>query len=124
MKNISHYFMQDAPEHASSHERKQLKWFLLFVVTLLLLTGATDLITTFYDRPQTVSQNTAPESPKPTQLIEFITPTPLISTIISPTPTIPVNKMCGGIANSSCPKGYMCKLDGFYPDASGTCIKQ
>lgn len=30
---------------------------------------------------------------------------------------------CGGIAGKSCPNGYSCKLDGDYPDAGGTCIK-
>lgn len=36
-------------------------------------------------------------------------------------------KLCGGIAANlpeyQCPFGYTCKLDGSYPDASGTCIK-
>ena len=30
---------------------------------------------------------------------------------------------CGGIAGIPCPDGYLCSLDGTYPDASGTCIK-
>lgn len=29
---------------------------------------------------------------------------------------------CGGIAGIECPKGYMCRLDGNYPDAGGTCV--
>lgn len=33
-------------------------------------------------------------------------------------------KFCGGIAALRCPEGYFCKLDGFYPDAGGTCIKR
>lgn len=31
---------------------------------------------------------------------------------------------CGGIAGVICPTGYVCSLNGSYPDASGTCIKQ
>jgi hypothetical protein len=31
---------------------------------------------------------------------------------------------CGGIASKQCPTGYTCKLDGKYPDAGGTCVKQ
>lgn len=30
---------------------------------------------------------------------------------------------CGGIAGIECSKGYICQLDGNYPDAGGTCIK-
>ena len=33
-----------------------------------------------------------------------------------------LQEFCGGIANLSCEEGYMCKLDGDYPDASGTCV--
>src|SRR3989338_5757216 len=33
-------------------------------------------------------------------------------------------KFCGGIANIECPSGYTCKLDGFYPDAGGKCVKE
>lgn len=35
-----------------------------------------------------------------------------------------VNKQvfCGGIAGIKCPEGYICQLDGNYPDAAGTCI--
>lgn len=29
---------------------------------------------------------------------------------------------CGGIAGIACPEEYMCKLDGDYPDAGGTCV--
>ncbi len=32
-------------------------------------------------------------------------------------------KFCGGFAGFPCPDGYACKLDGDYPDASGTCSK-
>ncbi|HQT44584.1 MAG TPA: DUF333 domain-containing protein [Candidatus Micrarchaeota archaeon] len=32
-------------------------------------------------------------------------------------------KFCGGLAGFPCPDGYACKLDGDYPDASGTCSK-
>lgn len=31
-------------------------------------------------------------------------------------------KMCGGIAAIQCPTGFICKLDGSYPDAGGTCV--
>lgn len=33
-------------------------------------------------------------------------------------------KFCGGIANISCPEGFICKLDGNYPDAGGVCLKE
>jgi len=34
-------------------------------------------------------------------------------------------KFCGGIAPGAfpCPEGYICKLDGAYPDAGGRCMK-
>lgn len=32
-------------------------------------------------------------------------------------------KFCGGIMGLACPEGYDCKLDGNYPDAGGTCVK-
>lgn len=36
----------------------------------------------------------------------------------------PENKMmCGGIEGRSCPRGYYCKYDGAYPDATGVCKK-
>lgn len=31
-------------------------------------------------------------------------------------------KFCGGIAAFQCPAGYVCKLDGAYPDAGGRCV--
>lgn len=37
-------------------------------------------------------------------------------------PTV-VDNFCGGIAGVACPAGYGCKLDGSYPDAGGTCVK-
>lgn len=33
-------------------------------------------------------------------------------------------KFCGGIANISCPSGYICVFEGKYPDAGGKCIKE
>lgn len=33
-------------------------------------------------------------------------------------------EFCGGIAGVQCKSGYSCQLDGNYPDAGGTCIKQ
>src|SRR3989344_5063784 len=30
---------------------------------------------------------------------------------------------CGGFAGKLCPTGYVCQLDGNYPDASGKCVK-
>lgn len=32
--------------------------------------------------------------------------------------------ICGGIAGIQCPAGYICKLEGTYPDASGKCEPQ
>ena len=32
--------------------------------------------------------------------------------------------MCGGIAGFQCQENLSCKLDGNYPDAAGTCVKQ
>jgi len=56
-------------------------------------------------------------------------PTPTSTSPPSQTPTAipsPVSqgKFCGGIAGIQCPTGLMCKLDGNYPDAGGTCIKK
>ncbi len=31
---------------------------------------------------------------------------------------------CGGIAGVRCPASYICKLEGTYPDAGGTCVKE
>lgn len=33
-------------------------------------------------------------------------------------------QMCGGFAGIECPKGYICDLEGDYPDAAGTCIAE
>ena len=33
-------------------------------------------------------------------------------------------ELCGGIAGIVCADGLTCKLDGNYPDAAGTCVKQ
>jgi len=33
-------------------------------------------------------------------------------------------KMCGGIAGILCCSGLKCQLQGYYPDASGTCVKE
>ncbi|MFH0979473.1 MAG: hypothetical protein V1803_00820 [Candidatus Roizmanbacteria bacterium] len=30
---------------------------------------------------------------------------------------------CGGFAGVECPEGYECQLEGSYPDAGGTCVK-
>ena len=35
-----------------------------------------------------------------------------------------VGQFCGGIAATMCPYGYVCKLDGNYPDAGGACAKE
>lgn len=39
-------------------------------------------------------------------------------------PSAPANPFCGGIAGRPCPQGFTCVLDGNYPDAGGTCIKE
>jgi hypothetical protein len=31
---------------------------------------------------------------------------------------------CGGFANIPCPQGFKCVLEGDYPDAGGTCVKE
>jgi len=45
----------------------------------------------------------------------------------SPCPTIvkkpEQGKFCGGIAGIKCPDGFVCKYNGNYPDAGGTCVK-
>lgn len=46
-----------------------------------------------------------------------------IITLPTPTPT-PKTSFCGGIAGIKCPPDYLCKLDGKYPDAGGTCVKK
>jgi hypothetical protein len=40
------------------------------------------------------------------------------------TTSTPIGKFCGGIAPGAfpCPDGYICKLDGAYPDAGGHCV--
>ena len=35
----------------------------------------------------------------------------------------PTSQFCGGIQGIMCSEGYSCKLDGNYPDAGGTCVK-
>jgi hypothetical protein len=42
-----------------------------------------------------------------------------------PCPTaVPGGKtFCGGIAGVKCSKGYRCQMDGQYPDAGGTCVR-
>jgi len=52
-----------------------------------------------------------------------LSPTLIPTLIPSPTSTSAEGKMCGGIAAFPCPTGYMCKLDGDYPDAGGKCVK-
>jgi hypothetical protein len=32
-------------------------------------------------------------------------------------------EFCGGFAGIACPEGYVCKLEGKYPDAGGVCVK-
>lgn len=50
--------------------------------------------------------------------------TPRSLPISTPTPSPIVEKIsCGGIAGKQCPTGYVCKLDGKYPDAGGYCVK-
>lgn len=41
-----------------------------------------------------------------------------------PTPIDEKNTFCGGIAGIACPEGFECQLEGNYPDAGGTCIKE
>jgi hypothetical protein len=43
---------------------------------------------------------------------------------ISRTPKESMNQFCGGIAGLACSEGFMCKLDGDYPDASGACVPE
>lgn len=38
--------------------------------------------------------------------------------------TSDTSKFCGGIANIQCPFGYICQLDGNYPDAGGKCVNK
>jgi hypothetical protein len=38
-------------------------------------------------------------------------------------PTPGSGSFCGGIAAIPCPSGYSCRLDGNYPDAGGTCVR-
>lgn len=44
-------------------------------------------------------------------------------TIVKKPEQVEQGKFCGGIAGILCLKGYDCKLDGNYPDAGGTCVK-
>ncbi len=54
---------------------------------------------------------------------------PSLKPTIAPEPTIPSSidsreSFCGGIAGKQCSAGFTCKLDGDYPDAGGTCVKE
>jgi len=54
-------------------ERKKLIWFLGFVIVILLLTGGTDLITSFYGTPK------IPKERNPFTTVEYTpTPSPLV----------------------------------------------
>lgn len=56
------------------------------------------------------------------------TDTPIQSVPITIPSLAPVtdteSKMCGGIAAIQCPDGFVCSLDGDYPDAGGTCVEE
>jgi hypothetical protein len=39
-------------------------------------------------------------------------------------PRAKLGQFCGGIAGILCEDGLNCRLDGTYPDAGGTCVKQ
>jgi hypothetical protein len=65
----------------------------------------------------TLTKQSSSPSPTPT-----ITTAPSISN--SPTETATTERQfCGGIAGKQCAEGYICQLDGNYPDAGGTCVK-
>jgi len=96
-------------------ERRKLTWFLVFVIIILVLTGGTDLIMSFYGSPQIAKERnpfiTTPSSiPTP-----FFTPLPTASTPagkMTPTVTIiptaaitpPIQKGCTMDAKM-CPDG-------------------
>lgn len=51
-------------------------------------------------------------------------PSPTATATSYPTPTPAAEcQMCGGIAGILCGSGLTCRPNGFYPDASGTCVK-
>lgn len=62
----------------AAHERKKLKWFLGFVIVVLLITAGTDLIFSFYTSPSIPTQR------NPFMTVEY-TPTPTPSPLILPT---------------------------------------
>ncbi len=50
-------------------------------------------------------------------------PVPLKSVIPTQTPVYQEDVFCGGIAGMPCPSGFICELDGNYPDAGGWCVR-
>lgn len=42
----------------------------------------------------------------------------------NPTSGDATGSFCGGIAGTPCPSGFICNLDGSYPDAGGKCVKE
>ncbi|MBP9719312.1 MAG: hypothetical protein KBD46_02490 [Candidatus Levybacteria bacterium] len=59
----------------SLQERKKLKWFLGFVIVILLITAGTDLIFSYYGSP------TIPKERNPFVTVPTIMPTPLFTPI-------------------------------------------
>lgn len=78
-----------------------------------LLTGIIAAIFFFFLIPHPAKQDLS-STPKSN-------PYPSASSGQAPSPT---GTFCGGIAGIQCPTGYLCKLSGDYPDASGTCYKK
>lgn len=94
------------PHHEAVHEeRRKLKWFLGFVLVILLITAGTDLIFSFYGSPN------IPKERNPFVTVESTpTPTPSLSPSIQPVVTTPPQQATPSGAKP--PKGdIMCTMD-------------
>ena len=77
-------------------------------------------ITIFFGGKNSSSLNYVSEYDQILSTFKF---TPSTGSTSSPQADSVSGQFCGGIAGKLCPSGYSCKLDGNYPDAGGTCIK-
>lgn len=74
---------------------------------------------TFLVAYQTAQKSNAKASFNEIPQAEIIIPLDIVKA-----PKESLNQFCGGIAGITCSEGYMCKLDGDYPDASGNCMPE
>lgn len=98
---------------------KGSSWGTFFMILfVMVLIGAALCAGIWYGRSAPVAE----ESGVPSDIGLTPEPQPAQYTASS-TATTTQAIFCGGIAGIACPAGYSCKLEGSYPDAGGTCIK-